>query len=107
MVAPAERNMKKKFVKVTKGTKEVRFRDGSKGAFCGICNTKLLGVPRDVKKLSKTEKRPSVLFGGLLCSKCRDEVFDYAIMVKLKILPESEVSFKIKKYVDQAILKIA
>ncbi len=107
MVTPAQRNMKKKFVKVTKGTKEVRFRDKSKGAHCATCKTALQGVPRNVAKLAKTEKRPSVLFGGLLCSKCRDEVFDYAIMVKLNLVPESEISFKIKKYVDQAILKIA
>lgn len=107
MVAPNKRNLKKKFVKVTKSTKEVRFRDASKGAVCGICSKKLQGVPKgDLKKLSKTEKRPSILFGGVLCNTCRDSVFDDAIMLKTGLITEDKVSFKKKQYVKDAVKKI-
>ncbi len=108
MVAPNKRNLKKKFVKVTKSTKDVRFRDKPTISSCAICKNILQGVPRgDLKKLSKTEKRPSIVFGGILCSKCRDIVFDNAIMLKLKIINENDVSLKYKNYVNTAILKIA
>ncbi len=107
MVAPRQRNQNKKFVKVIKGTKEIRYRDSSKGSVCGICHKKLQGVPKgDLRKLSKTEKRPSILFGGVLCNTCRDSVFDDAIMLKVGILKETEVSLKKKHYVDQALRQI-
>lgn len=41
---------------------------------CGECGQLLHGVPRgrpfEIKKLSKTKKRPSKPFGGYLCTKC-------------------------------------
>jgi len=107
MVRPSLRTQKKKFVKVTKKTKEVRFRDSSKGASCGICAKKLQGVPKgDLRKLSKTEKRPSILFGGVLCNTCRDSVFDDAIMLKTGLIDEKQISFKKKHYVKEAMAKI-
>jgi ribosomal protein L34E len=107
MVAPGKRNLKKKFVKVIKKTKEIRFRDSSKGSVCGICHKKLQGVPKgDLRKMSKTEKRPSILFGGVLCNTCRDSIFDDAIMLKLNIIKDSDVSFKKKVYVNQALKHI-
>lgn len=108
MVRPSLRNQKKKFVKVTKSTKEIRFRDSSKGASCGICSKKLQGVPKGngAKKLAKTEKRPSILFGGILCNTCRDSVFDDAIMLKTGLIDEKDISFKKKHYVKEALLKI-
>jgi large subunit ribosomal protein L34e len=43
-------------------------------AICGKCGSLLPGVPAErpfmIKKLSKTEKRPSRPYGGVLCSKC-------------------------------------
>jgi len=106
MVAPAKRHLKKKFVKVTKSTKEIRFRDTSKGHNCAICGKKLQGVPKPSKKLSKTEKRPSVMFGGILCSVCRNQVFDDAIMLKIGLIEEKDVSFKKKYYITQALKHI-
>jgi large subunit ribosomal protein L34e len=45
-----------------------------KQAHCGDCGGKLKGVPRatpeQMKKLSKTERRPERPFGGVLCSSC-------------------------------------
>jgi len=106
MVAPSKRNLKKKFVKVTKSTKEIRFRDSSKGHNCSICKKKLQGVPKNSTKLSKTEKRPSVLFGGILCNTCRDSVFDDAILVKTGLLAEKDISIIKKNYVKEAIMQI-
>ncbi|PIU22347.1 MAG: 50S ribosomal protein L34e [Candidatus Diapherotrites archaeon CG08_land_8_20_14_0_20_30_16] len=107
MVAPGKRNLKKKFVRTVKSTKEYRFREKPKGAYCALCNKKLQGVPRgDLRKLSKTEKRPSVLFGGILCSDCRDSCFDDAIMLKTGLIKDSDVSFSKKHYVKEAVAKI-
>lgn len=107
MVKPSLRNQKKKFVKVTKSTKEIRFRDGSKGASCSICSKRLQGVPKKgVAKLAKTEKRPSILFGGILCNTCRDSVFDDAIMLKTGLIEEKDVSFKKMHFVKESLLKI-
>ena len=45
---------------------------------CGLCGIPLKGVPRarpvDVRKMGKTEKRPSRPYGGTLCSKCSREL---------------------------------
>ena len=43
-------------------------------ARCAICGAPLKGVPRDNKKLSKSEKRPERPYGGMLCSKCMREL---------------------------------
>ncbi len=47
-------------------------------AHCAICGAELKGVPRErkhkLKRLGKTEKRPSRAYGGVLCSKCAREV---------------------------------
>ncbi|HLD58465.1 MAG TPA: 50S ribosomal protein L34e [archaeon] len=43
---------------------------------CGICKTPLRGVKHgadksELHKLSKTQRKPSAPFGGMLCSECR------------------------------------
>lgn len=47
-------------------------------ARCGSCKKPLHGVPTDfkanVKKLSKTQRRPERPYGGNLCSSCTKEV---------------------------------
>lgn len=49
-----------------------------KQAHCGKCGNVLHGIPRatlnDMKKLSKTERRPQRPYGGVLCSRCQREV---------------------------------
>jgi large subunit ribosomal protein L34e len=46
---------------------------------CAECGQLLHGVPRgrpyEVRKLSKTKKRPNRPFGGYLCSKCTRDHF--------------------------------
>ncbi|MEM2115484.1 MAG: 50S ribosomal protein L34e [Candidatus Woesearchaeota archaeon] len=41
-----------------------------KVARCAICKKPLSGIPRNVKKLSKSEKTVERKYGGNLCSKC-------------------------------------
>lgn len=43
---------------------------------CAVCKKVLHGLPRanKLKKLNKSQKRVSRIFGGYLCSKCAKEV---------------------------------
>ncbi|MGM5487658.1 MAG: 50S ribosomal protein L34e [Nanobdellota archaeon] len=43
-------------------------------AHCGMCGTQLSGVPRDVSKCTKSQRRPERPFGGVLCSSCSRRV---------------------------------
>jgi large subunit ribosomal protein L34e len=47
-------------------------------AKCAKCGSLLHGTPNkraiDMKRLSKTERRPSRPFGGVLCSKCMRDI---------------------------------
>lgn len=49
-----------------------------KAALCARCKKPLSGVVRDIpskiKKLSKTERRPSRIYGGYLCLDCTKEL---------------------------------
>jgi len=58
------------------GENKVRFENKANSpARCGGCGEILKGVPRDVSRLSKTQKRPERPFGGVLCSPCmRSEI---------------------------------
>jgi large subunit ribosomal protein L34e len=44
------------------------------GAKCAVCEKKLNAVPKrapgELTKLSKTQKRPERVFGGVLCGEC-------------------------------------
>jgi large subunit ribosomal protein L34e len=46
-------------------------------AVCAECGTVLKGVPNElpykIKRMTKTEKRPSRAYGGVLCSRCTRE----------------------------------
>ena len=48
-------------------------------ARCAICKKPLHGIPRfsvsQIRKLSKSNRRPSRAYGGNLCSSCAREVF--------------------------------
>jgi large subunit ribosomal protein L34e len=57
----------------------VKERRRPKIAKCAICKKPLHGVPRgipsEIRKLAKSERRPSRPFGGYLCSSCAKEYF--------------------------------
>lgn len=73
MVAPRlrSRSVKKKFVK---GRRFITKQKKPSPAVCGLCGRKLSGVPRrgkyEMSKLSKIKRRPSRMFGGVLCASC-------------------------------------
>jgi len=55
-------------------TVEAKRKKLGKYAHCAICKKQLHGVPRKkLRKLSKSEKKPSRIFGGYLCSSCSRE----------------------------------
>lgn len=100
-------NVKKKVMRKTVTGVIERFKDKKpKKRRCANCKELLHGVPHqkktsEIRKLSKTEKRPSVRFGGILCSKCRRTMFEEAIKVKEGVKKKEDVDLSIKKYVNE------
>jgi large subunit ribosomal protein L34e len=96
---------KKKFRRSVKGKSKIFYVKGKKGKHkCALCKKVLHGTPHSktkgkITKLSKTQKRPSVPFGGILCSECRTTITDEAIKVISKEKKEEELELKSKKYV--------
>jgi len=107
-----ERSSEKKFVRTPGGKTKIRYFKGkAKKQHCALCKGILAGVPHSLRrngisKLSKTQKRPQVPFGGILCSACRVKVFEETIKIKQKIKPMNQVSFRVKNFVEQALQKV-
>jgi len=112
MTQPKDKNRKKKFRRSVKGKSKVYYDDAKKGKHkCALCKKVLHGTPHSksrgkITKLSKTQKRPSVPFGGILCSACRKKIIDEAVKVSLKEKKEEDVQLKEKNYVKQMIERI-
>ncbi len=77
MVAPRfrSRSFRRVYVKTPGGNTVLRHKRRKPGkAQCSMCGDYLKGVASgisfNVKKLSKTQRRPERPFGGILCSKC-------------------------------------
>jgi len=94
-------------------TKETKLTFKSKKvsqAHCAICAGHLAGVPRlekaELKKLSKTKRRPEVPFGGHLCTKCRRTVFEEAAMVKSGVKEIEDVRYQVLPYVETILRKL-
>lgn len=103
---PSERVMKKKKVKTPNGeTRTVLIRKDKTKVSCGICGIKISSASNDPNK-SKTEKRPEIIFGGVLCARCRESVLENAIKVKLNVKKEEDLNLTMKKFVSQAIKKV-
>ncbi|MFH0715167.1 MAG: hypothetical protein V1847_05405 [Candidatus Diapherotrites archaeon] len=78
---------------------------------CAACGGILHGMPHGkgrakVGKMSKTEKRPSVLLAGQLCNSCRKEALEDCIQVQLNSKPLNEVDLKLKKFVLQLMNQV-
>jgi len=74
------RSLKRTQKKVPGGRTVTHYKKKKPGkARCARCGKPLQGVPRknpaELKKLSKTEKRPERPYGGNLCSECMRKVF--------------------------------
>ncbi len=109
MTKPSDKNKKKKFRRSVKGKSKAYYTRTKKAKHkCALCKKVLHGVPHsknvaEIKKLGKTEKRPSVPFGGILCSECRTKTIDEAVKVIEKEKKEETLELKGKTYTKQMI----
>lgn len=73
---------------------------------CAICDGQLHGVPHGktisgMLKLSKTQKRPSAPFAGILCATCRTSVIMEKANVEMGFKTLRDVDLELQKYVKQ------
>ena len=112
MSKPGDRTKKKKFRrKISKKSKVFYTREKTSKHHCAICKGVLHGTPHGktrakVRKLSKTERRPSVPFGGVLCTKCRTSVFEEATKVSAGSKKIEDIDLKKKNYVEITVKKL-
>ncbi len=106
MPTKSDRSKKKKFRRTAKGSKTV-FARGKRGKhLCAVCGSVLHGVPHgkgpaEVRKLSKTKRRPTAVFAGILCSKCRSKVVEEAAKVEAGFKKSDEVELVLQRYVEK------
>jgi len=60
----------------------------------------------EVKKLSKTERRPENLLSSVLCPKCRQIAYQEAVMLKNNIKQEKDLDLRYLKYIKMIMKKI-
>ncbi len=69
---------------------------------CGICKNILHGKPRgrpvEIRKYSKTEKRPERPYGGVLCSKCSRKILSLKARLKHKLIKKEDIPISLRKY---------
>ena len=103
----SDRSKKKKFRRKASGNAKRIFVRGKTGKHkCALCERILHGVPHgktsaQVRKLSKTKRRPTALFAGVLCSKCRAKAVAEAAKVEAKAKKFEDVELRLQKYVKQ------
>ena len=108
MTTPGQKTKKKKKRRTPSGSREYYVREKTAKRSCAICKGQLHGVPHGktvagVSKLSKTEKRPSVPFGGVLCTKCRRQVFEERAKVENGLKKAEDLDLMIKKFVENKV----
>ncbi|MDD3160275.1 MAG: hypothetical protein PHQ98_04865 [Candidatus ainarchaeum sp.] len=103
MTKSDDRRKSFKFVKTSTKTKKEFFKKDSDKKRCAIENVVLNGVEHASKniKSSKTQRRPSVPFGGVLSSKAREAVFVELAKVEAKVKQMDDVDIKYRRYVKQ------
>ena len=106
-----ERSSEKKFTRTPGGKVTIHFFKGKAAKHsCALCEGQLHGTPHGrrksgVGKLSKTERRPSSAFGGVLCGGCREIIFTEAAKIQSNVKDIKDVSMKSKKYVEMAMAR--
>ena len=70
---------------------------------CALCHGILHGTPRgtvvQIRKMKKSERKPTRPFGGQLCSKCTRDVMSYRAQLKGKTLTLLDVPISIRRYI--------
>jgi len=107
MPTRSDRSKKKKFRRNANGKAKVVYIRGKTGKHhCALCKGILHGVPHgkdkaQVKKLAKTKRRPTALFAGVLCSKCRAKVAVEAAKMEAGTKKLEEIELRLQNYVKQ------
>ena len=102
-----ERTKNKKFRRLPHGKSRVVFeRDHPGKHHCTLCGAVLHGVPHgrkpsEVRKMGKTERRPSARFAGMLCGKCRATVFVEAAKVGSGLKKIQDVELRLREFTAQ------
>ncbi len=86
--------------------KKVSARHASRN--CALTGEKLHGVPHgktvvQVRKLAKTNRRPSRIFGGILSGKATKHVIEESAAVRYGTKRIEDVDLRYRKYVEQAL----
>lgn len=73
-------------------------------ATCALCEEKLNAVPKrkgvELKKLSKTERRPERKFGGVLCASCTRAIIKFKTRLETGAISETDVPLNLLRYVN-------
>lgn len=107
MPKKSERYMKFKFRRQSKGKAKKVFVSGKSGKHhCALCEKVMHGMPHGknkggIARLSKTERRPSALFAGVLCNQCRAIVVAEAAKVDAGVKKKDDVELRLIKFVEQ------
>lgn len=105
------RNLRTQTVKGIFASHAHRKRAKSQKKTCALCEKMLHGVPHGqrvagVKRLSKSQRRPTGLFGGILCSHCRQDVIEEAVRIRTGAKMLDDVLLSEKNFVEQALAHI-
>ncbi len=85
MMHKRSRSMRRVKVRTPGGRVVIRYEKRRPShARCAVCGKPLHGVPRlrpsEIRKLSKTERRPERPYGGYLCSECMRKMFKMKVI---------------------------
>ena len=112
MVEPYKRRLKQVRVRTPGGRLVLHTRREKTGKHvCALCGRPLHGVPHgrrpsEVRKLSKSERRPERIFAGVLCADCERKVMEIAFYVKIGEKDLSTVDIKMRPYVRAAMKRM-
>ena len=104
----ANRVKSKKFVRTPKGKiSSRRGREARSRHTCAITKDYLHGTTnKKTNKLSKTKKRPSVPFGGVLSTKARQRIMEETALAYQGFKTMEQVPLNLRNYVEQALKRI-
>jgi len=92
--------------RTTPSGRSIKMRKPKKpgAAHCALCARILQAVPRrsrsQLAKLSKTEKRPERVYGGVLCAACSQQIVKEKTRLATGTLLRSEVPITHLKYIQ-------
>lgn len=109
MPKPSNRTAGKKFYRAVGGETRVTYLENRPGKHhCANCGGVLHGVPHGkgvagARRLSHSQRRPSALFAGKLCGRCRSTAVEEAAKVKTGLKALADVGLSLKPFVAEAL----